>query len=48
MKAVHSFSSGIPQLINQTCIRSLVYAYKNRRDIIDDWTVQLILEGKVS
>ncbi len=45
MKAVHSFSSGIPRLINRACTQSLVYAYQNRRAIIDDRMVQLVLEG---
>ena len=36
MKAVHSFSSGILRLINRACTQSLVYAYQNRRAIIDD------------
>ncbi len=48
MKAVHSFSSGIPRLINRACTQSLVYAYQNRRAIIDDRMVQLVLEGEVS
>ena len=48
MKAVHSFSSGIPRLINRACTQSLVYAYQNRRSIIDDRMVQLVLEGEVS
>ena len=45
-KAVHSFSSGIPRLINRACTQSLVYAYQNRRAIIDDRMVQLVLEGE--
>ena len=48
MKAVYSFSSGIPRLINRACTQSLVYAYQNRRAIIDDRMVQLVLEGEVS
>lgn len=48
MKAVHSFSSDIPRLINRACTQSLVYAYQNRRAIIDDRMVQLVLAGEVS
>ena len=48
MKAVYSFSSGIPRLINRACTQSLVYAYQNRRAIVDDRMVQLVLEGEVS
>ena len=31
LKVIHSFSSGIPRLINRACTQSLVYAYQNRR-----------------
>lgn len=48
MKAVHSFSSGISRLMNRACTLSLVYTYQNRRAIIDDRMVQLVLEGEVS
>ena len=48
IKAVLAFSSGIPRLINRACTQSLVYAYQNRRAIIDDRMVQLVLEGEVS
>ena len=46
MKAVHSFSSGILRLINRACTQSLVYAYQNRRAIIDDRMVQLVLRAR--
>ena len=48
LKVIHSFSSGIPRLINRACTQSLVYAYQNRRPIVDDRMVQLVLVGEVS
>ena len=48
LKVIHSFSSGIPRLINRACTQSLVYAYQNRRPIVDDRMVQLVLKGEVS
>ena len=48
IKAVNAFSSGIPRMINRACTQSLVYAYQNRRAIIDDRMVQLVLVGEVS
>ena len=48
LKVIHSFSSGIPRLINRACTQSLVYAYQNCRPIVDDRMVQLVLKGEVS
>lgn len=48
MKLIYDFSSGIPRLINRACTQSLIYAYQNRRTIIDDRMVQIVLEGEVS
>ena len=45
---IHSFSSGIPRLINRACTQSLIYAYQNRRTIIDDRMVQIVLDAEVS
>ena len=33
---------------NRACTQSLVYAYQNRRPIVDDRMVQLVLVGEVS
>lgn len=48
LKRIFDFSSGVPRLINRACTQSLIYAYQNRRAIIDDRMVQLVLEGEIS
>ena len=48
IRLIHSFSSGIPRLINRACTQSLIYAYQNRRTIIDDRMVQIVLDAEVS
>ena len=48
MKMIYDFSAGIPRLINRACTQSLIYAYQNRRTIIDDLMVQIVLESEVS
>ena len=45
---IFEFSSGIPRLINRACTQSLIYAYQNRRSIIDDRMVQIVLDGEVA
>ena len=45
---IFEFSSGIPRLINRACTQALIYAYQNRRSIIDDRMVQIVLDGEVA
>lgn len=45
---IYEFSSGVPRLINRACTQALIYAYQNRRAIIDDRMVQIVLEGEVA
>ena len=33
---------------NRACTQALIYAYQNRRAIIDDRMVQIVLEGEVA
>lgn len=48
IKLIYAFSSGVPRLVNRACTQSLIYAYQNRRSIIDDRMVQIVLDGEVS
>lgn len=34
--------------VNRVCTQALIYAYQNRRAIIDDRMVQIVLEGEVA
>ena len=36
----------VPRLINNACTNSLIYAYQNRRTIIDDKMVQQVIDGE--
>ena len=46
MQLIYDYSSGVPRLINNVCANSLIYAYQNRRTIIDDRMVQQVIEGE--
>lgn len=48
LQRIFEFSSGVPRLINRACTQALIYAYQNRRAIIDDRMVQIVLEGEVA
>ena len=48
LKRIFDFSAGVPRLINRACTQSLIYAYQNRRAIIDDRMVQIVLNGEVN
>ena len=48
MKVIFEYSSGLPRLINMACTQSLIYAYQNRRGIIDDKMVQIVLENEAT
>ena len=45
-KLIFDYTSGIPRLINNVCRNSLIYAYQNRRTIIDDRMVQQVIDGE--
>jgi type II secretory pathway predicted ATPase ExeA len=42
--SIHSYSSGIPRMINKACTSSLIYGAQNRKNIIDDRMVGLVIE----
>lgn len=48
MQLIFAFSSGVPRLVNRACTQSLIYAYQQRRSIIDDRMVQIVLDSEVS
>ena len=48
VKLIYDFSSGIPRLVNRACTQSLIYAYQQRRAIIDDHMVQIVLDAEVA
>ena len=48
LQLIFDFSSGVPRLVNRACTQSLIYAYQQRRSIIDDRMVQLVLDSEVS
>ena len=45
-KLIFEYTSGVPRLINNVCRNSLIYAYQNRRTIIDDKMVQQVIDGE--
>ena len=45
---VFKYSSGIPRLINKACIASLMYGAQNRKTIIDDRMVKLVIESELA
>lgn len=45
-RLIFDYTSGIPRLINNVCRNALIYAYQNRRTIIDDKMVQQVIDGE--
>ena len=45
---IFRYSGGIPRLINKACISSLIYGAQNRKNIIDDRMVGLVIECELS
>ena len=48
MKRIYEFSTGTPRLVNRACTQALIYAYQNRRAIIDDRMVEIVLESEIA
>ena len=46
--AVFKYSGGIPRLINKACVSSLMYGAQNRKSIIDDRMVKLVIDCELS
>jgi len=44
---VFKFSSGIPRLINKACTESLIYGAQNRKTILDDRMVKMVVEQEL-
>jgi type II secretory pathway predicted ATPase ExeA len=45
---IYKFSSGIPRLINKACIASLMFGAQNRKNIVDDRMVKLVIESELA
>jgi len=45
---IFNFSGGIPRLINKACACSLMYGAQNRKSIIDDRMVKLVIDHELS
>jgi len=45
---IFKYSGGIPRLINKACTSSLIYGAQNRKSIIDDRMVKLVVERELS
>jgi type II secretory pathway predicted ATPase ExeA len=44
---VFKFSGGIPRLINKACTESLIYGAQNRKSILDDRMVKMVVEQEL-
>ena len=44
---IFKFSDGIPRLINRVCTESLLYGSQNRKNIIDDHMVKLVIDDEL-
>jgi len=44
---IFKFSGGIPRLINKACIESLMYGAQNRKTILDDRMVKIVVEQEL-
>lgn len=45
---IFRFSSGTARLVNKVCTHSLIYGAQNRRRIIDDHMVKLVVKGELA
>ena len=45
---IFKYSCGIPRLINKACIAALIYGAQNRKTIIDDRMVKLVIESELA
>jgi len=45
---IYKFSSGIPRIINKICTASLSYGAQNRKNIVDDRMIKLIIESELA
>jgi type II secretory pathway predicted ATPase ExeA len=45
---IFKFSSGISRLVNKTCTCALIYGAQNRKTIIDDRMVELVIDCELS
>lgn len=45
---IFQYSSGIPRLVNKACSSSLIYGAQNRKNIVDDRMVGLVIECELS
>jgi type II secretory pathway predicted ATPase ExeA len=45
---IFQFSSGISRLVNKACTSSLIYGAQNRKSIIDDRMIKLVIEREFS
>ena len=45
---VFKFSGGIPRLINKACTSALIYGAQNRKSLIDDRMIKLVVERELS
>ena len=45
---IFKYSNGIPRLINKACIASLMYGAQNRKSLIDDRMVKLVVESELA
>jgi type II secretory pathway predicted ATPase ExeA len=44
---IFKFSDGIPRLINKACSESLMYGAQNRKTLIDDRMVKIVVEQEL-
>ena len=45
---IYKFSSGVPRLVNKACTCSLIYGAQNRKAIIDDRMIQLVIDSELN
>jgi len=48
VEEIFKFSGGIPRLVNKACTSSLIYGAQNKKNIIEERTVKLIIEQELN
>ncbi len=44
---IHKISTGIPRMVNRVCEKALMYAYQQRKHLIDDYMIKYLAENEM-
>ena len=48
IEEMYRYSGGSARMLNKICTHSLLYGAQNRRNLIDDYMIKLVIQGELS